>query len=169
MWYFLDTACMSLYVCVFLSVLIRYTDEFVCFQVCMVRCLILYSVLVGCTVRMCDCWEAVLSNVNVAIVCVAQSWSSVLVVSHSLYIARACPGLCIRLAVREHFYIGCGMVIFYRILILLGACLLCNLKIACPADRSVCGGVSSWIVILQQGCRRPILLILRHCVVMHGV
>ena len=78
MWYFLDTACMSLYVCVFLSVLIRYTDEFVCFQVCMVRCLILYSVLAGCTVRMCDCWEAVLSNVDVAIVCVAQSWSSVL-------------------------------------------------------------------------------------------
>ena len=45
-YYFLDTACMSLCVCVFLSVLIRYTDEFVCFQVLMVRCLILYSVLV---------------------------------------------------------------------------------------------------------------------------
>ena len=124
MWYFLGTACMSLYVCVFLSVLIRYTDEFVCFQVCMVRCLILYSVLAGCTVRMCDCWEAVLSNVNVAIVCVAQSWSSVLVVSHSLYIARACPGLCIPLAV------GYGMVIFYRILILLGACLLWSVALS---------------------------------------
>lgn len=41
-------------VCVFVSVLIRYTDE-CCFLVFMVRCLILYSVLVGCMVRMCDC------------------------------------------------------------------------------------------------------------------
>ena len=38
--------CLCVCVCVFLSVLIRYTDEFVCFQVLMVRCLILYSVLV---------------------------------------------------------------------------------------------------------------------------
>ena len=90
---------MSLYVCVFLSVLIRYTDEFVCFQVLMVRCLILYSVLVGCTVRMCDCCEAVVSNFMVAIVFMAQSLSSGVVA-----------------------ILDCVMAIFYRIFIVLGAC-----------------------------------------------
>ena len=38
--------CVCMCVCVRVSVIIRDTDEFVCFQVLMVRCLILYSVLV---------------------------------------------------------------------------------------------------------------------------
>ena len=46
---------------------------------------------------------------------------------------------------------------------------VCNLKIAGPADTRVCGRFCSWHVILQQGCPLPILLILRHCGVMHGV
>ena len=46
---------------------------------------------------------------------------------------------------------------------------VCNLKIAGPADTRVCGRFCSWHVILQHRCPLPILLILRHCGVMHGV
>ena len=52
------TACVPVSVCVFYFVLIRYTDEFVFFKYLRyfrVCCLILYSVMVGCMVRMCKC------------------------------------------------------------------------------------------------------------------
>ena len=39
-------------------------------------CILFYCVLFGCTVRMCDCCEAVVSNFMVAIVFMAQSLSS---------------------------------------------------------------------------------------------
>ena len=78
---------------------------------------------------------------------------------------------------------SCVMAIFYRILCCLEHAVcpdflsfsnpkdgeVCNLKIAGPADTRVCGRFCSWHVILQQGCPLPILLILRHCSVMHGV
>ena len=54
--------CMYVFVCVrvFLSFLIGDTDEFVCcflnyLSYVSVCCLLFYSVLVGCTVRMCEC------------------------------------------------------------------------------------------------------------------
>ena len=58
------------------------------FGVC---CLILYSVMVGCMVRMCKCWDAVFSNCMVAIALVAESLSFVIE------------------------FLGCVMAIFYRI------------------------------------------------------
>ena len=98
-WYILERArvhsmCACVCVCVLLCVdsLYRWVCVFSSiwgyFRVC---CLILYSVMVGCMVRMCKCWDAVFSNCMVAIAFVAESLSFVIE------------------------FLGCVMAIFYRI------------------------------------------------------
>ena len=57
----------------------------------MVCCLMLCYVMVGCTLRMCECWGAVLSNFMVAIVFMAQSFSSVKLVKLKRDICLSCP------------------------------------------------------------------------------
>ena len=69
--------CLCLCACV-LSFLISDTEQFVCCSLkylsyVSVYCLLFYSVLVGCTVRMCECSEAVVCKFMVAMVCMAQS------------------------------------------------------------------------------------------------
>ena len=76
-------------------------------------CILFYCVLFGCTVRMCDCCEAVVSNFMVAIVFMAQSLSSGVVA-----------------------ILDCVMAIFYRIFIVLGACCYSQHDFNSPPVRS---------------------------------